>query len=130
MYLNQIKSTPWVLECDMTDPFRAMTVQIGFSHKENEMDETEFCIDTFNVQELAELFDVFCKENKTLSTYQNQFDEPYGLANAVEGVKLEKTENDAVKASVKDTFKALITWFLLQYQILSKLRLSFVQDMV
>ena len=63
MYLNQIKNTPWVLECDMTDPFRAMTVQIGFSHKENEMDETEFCIDTFNVQELAELFDVFCKEN-------------------------------------------------------------------
>lgn len=63
MYLNQIKSTPWVLECDMTDPFRAMTVQIGFSHRENETDETEFCIDTFNDQELAELFDAFCKEN-------------------------------------------------------------------
>lgn len=63
MYLEQIKSTPWFLECDMTNPFQAMTVQIGFSHKENETDETEFCIDTFNPQELAELFDVFCKEN-------------------------------------------------------------------
>ena len=51
-------------------------------------------------------YDVFCKGNKTLSTYQNQFDAPYGLANTVEGVKLEKAENNAVKASVKDTFKA------------------------
>ena len=63
MYLNQIKSTPWEWVCDMTDSFRAMTVQIGFSHRENETDETEFCIDTFNDQELAELFDAFCKEN-------------------------------------------------------------------
>lgn len=51
-------------------------------------------------------YDVFCKGNKNLNTYQNQFDEPYGLANAVEGVKIEKLENDGVKASVKDTFKA------------------------
>jgi hypothetical protein len=51
-------------------------------------------------------YDVFCKGNKTLSTYQNQFDEPYELANAVEGVKIEKVENNGVKASVKDTFKA------------------------
>ena len=64
MYLNQIKSALWYTECDMSTPYRAMTVQIGFSHKETKFDETEFSIEAWNVQELAKLFDVFCNENK------------------------------------------------------------------
>ena len=64
MYLNQIKSTPWILECDITVRYRVMTVQIGFSHDEEPEDETEFCIEAWNMEELAALFDEFCKENQ------------------------------------------------------------------
>lgn len=64
MYLNQIKSAPWYTECDMSTPYRAMTVQIGFSHKETKFDETEFSIEAWNTRELTDLFDAFCKENK------------------------------------------------------------------
>lgn len=39
-----------------------MTVRIYFSHNEFE-DEAEFCIESWNVRELAELFTGFCQEN-------------------------------------------------------------------
>lgn len=63
MYLGQIEKMDWQMECDASVPYRAMTVQVGFSHAENEMDETEFCINAHDAKELTELFEGFCKEN-------------------------------------------------------------------
>lgn len=63
MFLTQIKNMTWQTECDMSIPYRAMTVQIGFSHKENNSDETEFCINAWDAKELDELFKIFCQEN-------------------------------------------------------------------
>lgn len=63
MFLGQIEKMDWQMECDASVPYRAMTVQVGFSHAENEMDETEFCINAYDAKELTELFEGFCKEN-------------------------------------------------------------------
>lgn len=63
MFLGQIEKMNWQMECDASVPYRAMTVQVGFSHAENEMDETEFCINAYDAKELTELFEEFCKEN-------------------------------------------------------------------
>lgn len=63
MFLGQIEKMDWQMECDVSVPYRAMTVQVGFSHAENEMDETEFCINAYDAKELTELFEGFCKEN-------------------------------------------------------------------
>lgn len=62
MFLTQLQKMPWQTECDMSEPYRAMTVQIGFSHKENESDEVEFCIKAWDAKDLANLFEIFCKE--------------------------------------------------------------------
>ena len=51
-------------------------------------------------------YDVFCKGDQTLATYQNQFDATYALASSANGVKLEKTENEDVKATVTDDTEA------------------------
>lgn len=53
----------WGVHCDIPDGNSAMTVQIGFSHRHVESDETEFCIESWNGQELDELFSNFCHEN-------------------------------------------------------------------
>lgn len=63
MFLTKIKKISWQAECDLSNPYRAMTVQIGFSHKENDLDEVEFCINAWDSNELAKLFELFCKEN-------------------------------------------------------------------
>ena len=42
---------------------KAMTVSVAFSHSENECDETEFCINSFDKRELTLLFEDFCEEN-------------------------------------------------------------------
>lgn len=63
MFLTQIQKMDWQTECDMSVPYRAMTVQVGFSHKENDSDETEFCINAWDAKELDELFKIFCQEN-------------------------------------------------------------------
>ena len=49
--------------CDVPERFSAFTVRVGFSHPGNESDETEFCIERQNVEELDELFGTFCNEN-------------------------------------------------------------------
>lgn len=51
-------------------------------------------------------YDVFCKGENTLVTYQNQFDMPYDLTTSAKGVTLEKIENEDVKATVKDDVEA------------------------
>lgn len=54
----------WGFECEVPIEHKAMTVQIGFSHREQEGDETEFCVETRNSEsELDSLFETFCKEN-------------------------------------------------------------------
>lgn len=54
----------WDFECEVPIEHKAMTVQIGFSHREQEGDETEFCVETHDSEtELDSLFETFCKEN-------------------------------------------------------------------
>lgn len=53
----------WKIACDMSIPYRAMTIRIGFSHAEKEYDEVEFCIVSWDERELSDLFEQFCKEN-------------------------------------------------------------------
>lgn len=63
-YLSQIKAITWKNECKRSKADKVMTVQIYFSHDDCEEDETEFCIEADDQEELAELFEEFCKENK------------------------------------------------------------------
>lgn len=58
----QSSEVTWGVYCDIPDEHSAMTVQVGFSHRD-EADETEFCINSWDSQELNELFDDFCREN-------------------------------------------------------------------
>lgn len=60
---QQLCSIEWMPKCDLSVPYGAMTVQIHFSSKEAAEDEVEFCIPSWNTEELAELFTTFCKEN-------------------------------------------------------------------
>lgn len=60
---RQLCDIEWMSQCDLSVPYGAMTVQIHFSSKEAEEDEVEFCISSWNTEELAELFTTFCKEN-------------------------------------------------------------------
>ncbi len=53
----------WKIECDMSIPYHAMTVQIGFTHADKEYDEVEFCIAAWDERELLNLFAQFCEEN-------------------------------------------------------------------
>ena len=71
MYLDQIEKISWKQECDMSVPFHAMTVQIGFSHDENDNDETEFCINAWDKEELAELFEDFCESESIINATIN-----------------------------------------------------------
>lgn len=58
-----IKKVGWVLGCESM-PCRAMSVNIGFINGDGEEDETQFDIKAYDTNELADLFKVFCKENK------------------------------------------------------------------
>ena len=65
---TKIKAVPsnleWGFDCEVPLEHKAMTVQIGFSHSEQESDETEFCVSaTDSEMELDALFNDFCKEN-------------------------------------------------------------------
>lgn len=55
--------TTWQVECDTSKPYTVMSVQIGFSHKENDDDEVEFSINAWRSAELEELFQDFIDEN-------------------------------------------------------------------
>ena len=57
-----IKKYGWGLGCD-SKPCRAMNVDIDFINNEGKLDETQFSINAYNVNELDELFTEFCKEN-------------------------------------------------------------------
>ena len=58
-----LKTMSWQVACKLSIPYRVMTVQISFSHKENGCDETEFDIRAWDSRELTELFTDFCDEN-------------------------------------------------------------------
>ena len=60
-----IKKYGWNLECERTKPCRSMEVDIAFENEDtlDGMDETEFIINAYDVDELSELFDNFCEEN-------------------------------------------------------------------
>lgn len=60
---RQLCNMEWIPRCDLSVPYGAMTVQIHFSSKEAAEDEVEFCISSWNIPELAELFTIFCEEN-------------------------------------------------------------------
>lgn len=63
-YVKRISELQWIGECDMSGDYDVMAVQVEFSHKESELDETELNIDAYNYKELAQLFADFCEENK------------------------------------------------------------------
>ena len=90
-YLSQIKAITWEYECKRTKADKVMTVQIYFSHDECEEDETEFCIEAGNKEELSELFDEFCKENKFIDV---QIDEirVVRTASSFEELEIEELE--------------------------------------
>ena len=60
---DQIEKATWETACDLSIPHNVMSVQIGFSHKENAFDETEFSISSYDKKELGDLFEAFCEEN-------------------------------------------------------------------
>ena len=53
----------WNVECDTSVPYRAMNVDIQFINSDNKADETQFSIKAYDINELSELFTMFCKEN-------------------------------------------------------------------
>lgn len=58
-----IKKRGWGTDIDLNVPHRSMEVDIVFMNDEGREDETEFCINAYDVNELDELFTEFCKEN-------------------------------------------------------------------
>ena len=52
----------WEIQCDTSIPYRAMTVNVGFINNGND-DEVQFDIQAYNVEEINNLFNDFCKEN-------------------------------------------------------------------
>ena len=57
-----IKKNGWQYECE-TKPCRYMNVDISFLNNEKAEDETQFSIRAYDVEELNQLFNDFCKEN-------------------------------------------------------------------
>lgn len=57
-----IKEKGWQMESDTEPPYRSMDVSIGFQ-TDGFADETQFHINTYDVNELTELYSEFCKEN-------------------------------------------------------------------
>ena len=52
----------WQYECE-TKPCRYMNVDVNFLNNEKSEDETQFSIRAYDVEELDQLFNDFCKEN-------------------------------------------------------------------
>ncbi len=57
-----IKEKGWQMETDVNIPYRSMDVNICFQAG-GIADETQLCINAYDVNELEELFSEFCKEN-------------------------------------------------------------------
>lgn len=53
----------WDIQCSTGIPYRAMSVNVGFLNDRNEEDEVQFDIHAYDVNELCQLFNVFCMEN-------------------------------------------------------------------
>lgn len=61
--INQIiDKKGWNFEVD-APVFRYMNVQIGFINAEGYEDEVEFSIKAYDLKDLNDLFNIFCKEN-------------------------------------------------------------------
>lgn len=59
-----IKENGWNWDVKEAGTWRVCTVDIGFINSDGDQDETEFDISGLNVNELAQLFTDFCKENR------------------------------------------------------------------
>lgn len=57
-----IKKQGWIRSVE-TKPCRAITVAIDFLNH-GDLDQTEFCINAYNVNELHDLYQQFCKEER------------------------------------------------------------------
>lgn len=57
-----IKKNGWQVECE-TKPCRYINVDVNFLNNEKAEDETQFSIRAYDVEELDQLFNDFCKEN-------------------------------------------------------------------
>ncbi len=57
-----VKEKGWQIESDTEILYRSMDVSIGFENN-GVVDETQFHINVYDVNELTELFSEFCKEN-------------------------------------------------------------------
>ena len=64
MYSKIFQKMNWNFTCNVSGAFGAMTVRVGFSHRNRMEDEAEFCIEAWNVEELSDLFNGFCCENQ------------------------------------------------------------------
>ena len=59
---QHINEYGWQMDCD-SKPCRAMNVNVDFFDNEERIDETQFSINAYDVNELDGLFTEFCKEN-------------------------------------------------------------------
>lgn len=57
-----IKKNGWRIDCQ-TQFCRVMVVDVVFASDINDLDETQFTIKAYDVEELSNLFKLFCKEN-------------------------------------------------------------------
>ncbi|WP_097006515.1 hypothetical protein [Lacrimispora amygdalina] len=56
-----ISKNGWQINTDTSQPYRSMDVSVNFNN--GGLDETQFTINSYNVDELTKLFLEFCKEN-------------------------------------------------------------------
>lgn len=82
----------WFAGC-CPEMHKAMTVSVGFSHTENEYDKTEFCINSFDRQELNKLFEAFCEENHLRNVHIQSLEIVRTARTLDELVSLEEGEN-------------------------------------
>lgn len=52
----------WQINTDTSQPYRSMDVEVTF-YNNGTLDETQFLIGSYNVDELTKLFSGFCNEN-------------------------------------------------------------------
>lgn len=57
-----INKNGWQVNTDTSQPYRSMDVDVTF-YNNGTLDETQFLIGSYNVDELTELFSEFCMEN-------------------------------------------------------------------
>lgn len=62
MTIKQCIKNGWKIEKNSGSPYRSMDVNIGFENDGIE-DETQFLINSYDVNELTQLYSDFCKEN-------------------------------------------------------------------